>query len=197
MHTGAWGRHTECRALESRVGLERWSARMLRTMLGRHCCRRLCTPPSDLPHSPLALPPAPPGAARYDFDRFGIIFRPSPRQSDCMIVAGTLTNKMAPALRKVRALRRAAAAGGQGGAVAVVARSLHTTNSSPAYLTNPAGPPVDPRCAFPVQCVDQTAACLPPPPCRCTTRCPSLAGWCPWAAAQTAAATTTVSGQRP
>ncbi|MCL7026669.1 hypothetical protein MKW94_020333, partial [Papaver nudicaule] len=39
------------------------------------------------------------GAARYDFDRFGIIFRPSPRQSDCMIVAGTLTNKMAPALR--------------------------------------------------------------------------------------------------
>ncbi|CAN6805791.1 unnamed protein product [Brassica oleracea] len=41
------------------------------------------------------------GAARYDLDRFGIIFRPSPRQSDCMIVAGTLTNKMAPALRKV------------------------------------------------------------------------------------------------
>eukprot|EP00300_Choanocystis_sp_HF-7_P024684 c26200_g1_i1.p2 GENE.c26200_g1_i1~~c26200_g1_i1.p2 ORF type:complete len:224 (-),score=42.18 c26200_g1_i1:4-648(-) len=40
-------------------------------------------------------------AARYDYDRFGIIFRPSPRQSDCMIVAGTLTNKMAPALRKV------------------------------------------------------------------------------------------------
>ena len=41
------------------------------------------------------------GAARYDLDRFGIIFRPSPRQSDCMIVAGTLCNKMAPALRKV------------------------------------------------------------------------------------------------
>eukprot|EP00465_Bigelowiella_longifila_P009085 CAMPEP_0185251722 /NCGR_PEP_ID=MMETSP1359-20130426/1058_1 /TAXON_ID=552665 /ORGANISM="Bigelowiella longifila, Strain CCMP242" /LENGTH=221 /DNA_ID=CAMNT_0027833725 /DNA_START=8 /DNA_END=673 /DNA_ORIENTATION=- len=41
------------------------------------------------------------GASRYDFDRFGIIFRPSPRQSDVMIVAGTLTNKMAPALRKV------------------------------------------------------------------------------------------------
>lgn len=31
----------------------------------------------------------------------GIIPRASPRQSDCMIVAGTLTNKMAPALRKV------------------------------------------------------------------------------------------------
>lgn len=41
------------------------------------------------------------GASRYDLDRFGIIFRPSPRQSDVMIVAGTLTNKMAPALRKV------------------------------------------------------------------------------------------------
>ncbi len=39
--------------------------------------------------------------SRYDLDRFGIIPRPSPRQSDVMIVAGTLTNKMAPALRKV------------------------------------------------------------------------------------------------
>jgi len=41
------------------------------------------------------------GASRYDMDRIGVIFRASPRQSDCMIVAGTLTNKMAPALRKV------------------------------------------------------------------------------------------------
>ena len=40
-------------------------------------------------------------ASRYDMDRFGLVFRPSPRQSDVMIVAGTLTNKMAPALRKV------------------------------------------------------------------------------------------------
>jgi NADH-quinone oxidoreductase subunit B len=40
-------------------------------------------------------------AARYDLDRFGMLFRPSPRQSDVMIVAGTLCNKMAPALRKV------------------------------------------------------------------------------------------------
>jgi NADH-quinone oxidoreductase subunit B len=40
-------------------------------------------------------------ASRYDLDRFGTVFRPSPRQSDVMIVAGTLTNKMAPALRKV------------------------------------------------------------------------------------------------
>jgi NADH-quinone oxidoreductase subunit B len=40
-------------------------------------------------------------AARYDLDRFGVVFRPSPRQSDLMIVSGTLCNKMAPALRKV------------------------------------------------------------------------------------------------
>ncbi len=38
---------------------------------------------------------------RYDLDRFGVVPRGSPRQSDVMIVAGTLTNKMAPALRKV------------------------------------------------------------------------------------------------
>ena len=38
---------------------------------------------------------------RFDLDRFGVIPRASPRQSDVMIVAGTLTNKMAPALRKV------------------------------------------------------------------------------------------------
>ena len=37
---------------------------------------------------------------RYDLDRL-VIPRPSPRQSDVMIVAGTLTNKMAPALRRV------------------------------------------------------------------------------------------------
>jgi NADH-quinone oxidoreductase subunit B len=40
-------------------------------------------------------------AARYDLDRFGIMFRASPRQSDLMIISGTLVNKMAPALRKV------------------------------------------------------------------------------------------------
>ena len=39
--------------------------------------------------------------ARYDLDRFGVVPRGTPRQSDVMIVAGTLTNKMAPALRKV------------------------------------------------------------------------------------------------
>ena len=39
--------------------------------------------------------------SRYDFDRFGVIFRATPRQSDLIIVAGTLTYKMAPALRRI------------------------------------------------------------------------------------------------
>jgi NADH-quinone oxidoreductase subunit B len=38
---------------------------------------------------------------RYDAERFGFAPRGSPRQSDVMIIAGTLCNKMAPALRKV------------------------------------------------------------------------------------------------
>lgn len=38
---------------------------------------------------------------RYDLERFGAAPRASPRQSDVMIVAGTLCNKMAPAMRKV------------------------------------------------------------------------------------------------
>src|SRR3546814_7741599 len=38
---------------------------------------------------------------RYDLDRFGVVPRASQRQSDVMIVAGTLCNKMTPALGKV------------------------------------------------------------------------------------------------
>ncbi len=41
------------------------------------------------------------GAAHYDLDRFGILFRASPRQSDVIIIAGTVTYKMAPVIRKV------------------------------------------------------------------------------------------------
>ena len=39
--------------------------------------------------------------SRYDLDRFGVIFRATPRQSDLIIISGTLTNKMAPALRRL------------------------------------------------------------------------------------------------
>jgi len=39
------------------------------------------------------------GCARYDLDRFGVVFRPSPRQSDVMIVAGTVTKKFAPVVK--------------------------------------------------------------------------------------------------
>ncbi|KAI9981499.1 hypothetical protein PInf_009252 [Phytophthora infestans] len=39
--------------------------------------------------------------SRYDFERMGMVFRASPRQTDVMIVAVTLTNKMAPALRRI------------------------------------------------------------------------------------------------
>jgi NADH-quinone oxidoreductase subunit B len=37
--------------------------------------------------------------SHYDLDRFGIVPWPSPRQADVMIVAGTVTKKMAPAVR--------------------------------------------------------------------------------------------------
>jgi NADH-quinone oxidoreductase subunit B len=41
-------------------------------------------------------------AANYDVSRFGMeLFRPSPRQSDLMIVAGRVTRKMAPVLRQL------------------------------------------------------------------------------------------------
>lgn len=39
------------------------------------------------------------GGPRFDFDRFGIFHRGSPRQSDVMIVAGTVNKKMAHSLR--------------------------------------------------------------------------------------------------
>jgi len=41
------------------------------------------------------------GAARFDLDRLGILFRASPRQSDCIIIAGTVTKKMLPVIKTV------------------------------------------------------------------------------------------------
>jgi len=41
------------------------------------------------------------GASRYDWDRFGMIPRATPRQSDLMIVAGTVTLKMATRVKRL------------------------------------------------------------------------------------------------
>jgi len=40
--------------------------------------------------------------SRYDIERFGCLFRGTPRQSELLIVAGTVTPKMAPALKKLQ-----------------------------------------------------------------------------------------------
>ncbi len=41
------------------------------------------------------------GAARFDLDRMGVLFRASPRQADVIIIAGTVTKKMMPVIRTV------------------------------------------------------------------------------------------------
>jgi NADH-quinone oxidoreductase subunit B len=41
------------------------------------------------------------GSSHYDMERFGVLFRASPRQADVLIVAGTLVKKMAPIIRRI------------------------------------------------------------------------------------------------
>jgi NADH-quinone oxidoreductase subunit B len=48
-----------------------------------------------------AIEMTPTGAARFDLDRFGVLFRASPRQADLIIIAGTVTKKMVPVIKTV------------------------------------------------------------------------------------------------
>jgi NADH:ubiquinone oxidoreductase subunit B-like Fe-S oxidoreductase len=40
-------------------------------------------------------------ASRYDMDRFGFIFRPSPRHVDLILISGTVTKKMIPTVKRL------------------------------------------------------------------------------------------------
>jgi hypothetical protein len=75
-----------CECVSDRIEVYEWLIVGVPIVVGLACCA------VEMMHM---------AAARYDQDRLGVVFRASPRQSDIMIVAGTLTNKMAPALRKV------------------------------------------------------------------------------------------------
>jgi len=72
-------------SLEKILNLSRASS-MWYLLFGTACCaiEMMCT-----------------GASRYDFDRFGMFFRASPRQADLMFVAGTITYKMAPRVKRL------------------------------------------------------------------------------------------------
>jgi len=78
--------HTMVTSLDSLVGWARRSALWPMTF-GLACC---------------AIEMMAVGTARFDISRFGAeVFRPSPRQADVMIVSGTVTTKMAPAVRRL------------------------------------------------------------------------------------------------
>ncbi len=95
---------------------------------------------------------------RYDSERFGIAPRASPRQSDVMIVAGTLTNKMAPALRKVYDQMRSRATSSRWAPAPMAA----------AIITIPIR-----WCAVATAWCRSTSMCLAArrPPRRCSTAC--------------------------
>ena len=131
------------------------------------------------------------GAARYDLDRFGIIFRPSPRQSDVMIVAGTLTNKMAPALRKVYDQMPGQSLCSQGAMhcqdIHVSARGVaETATRNTAVFVCSSGVVPQPF-VFTLRFITHTTLKSD----LRTMLLQSPGGWCPWAAAQMVAGTTT------
>ena len=84
--------------------------------------------------------------ARHDLDRFGIVPWPSPRQSDVMIVSGTVTKKMAPAVKLLYeqmpspkwVISMGACATNGGPTPATTACSRASTRSSPSTSTFPA-----------------------------------------------------------
>src|ERR1700759_740172 len=89
------------------------------------------------------------GAPRFDSARFGMeVFRASPRQADLMIVAGRVSQKMAPVLRQiydqmpeprwVLAMGVCASSGGMFNNYAVVRAVPHTV---PVNMSLPASPP--------------------------------------------------------
>src|SRR5438105_9084887 len=65
-------------------------------------CRRGSIWPMTFGLACCAIEMIAPVSPRYDIDRYGAgVFRASPRQSDLMIVAGTVCRKMAPVIRRI------------------------------------------------------------------------------------------------
>ena len=82
-----------------------WTAPLIRLELAeklQNVCRAMSLWPMTFGLACCAIEMMAVGMARFDLARFGAeVFRPSPRQSDLMIVAGTVTHKLAPAIERL------------------------------------------------------------------------------------------------
>jgi NADH-quinone oxidoreductase subunit B len=82
-----------------------WDPPILRLELAenlQNVCRAMSLWPMTFGLACCAIEMMAVGMARFDLARFGAeVFRPSPRQSDLMIVAGTVTHKLAPAVKRL------------------------------------------------------------------------------------------------